>query len=144
LARSREGLLVLGKYLLFQLPGWVVVGVLAWAAHGWLGLHPWLAAGALVALVVKDAVLFRFVRDAYAVTPRPAAEGLLGALGIAQEEIAPEGFVRVGHELWRARLAPGAAPVPSGAPIRVESLEGLTLRVRGDGDKLTNYVHPGG
>jgi membrane protein implicated in regulation of membrane protease activity len=138
LARGHDGLLVLGKYLLFQLPSWLVVGALAWAAERWLGLHPWLAAGALVALVVKDAVLFRYVRHAYAVTPRHPADGLLGARGVAEDPIAPEGFVRVGHELWRARLARGAAPIPAGAPVRVESLEGLTLRVRGDGVQLTN------
>jgi membrane protein implicated in regulation of membrane protease activity len=132
LPRGSEGYLVLGKYLLFQIPGWLVVGGLAWAAHRWLGLHPWLALAALLVLVVKDAVLFRFVRDAYAVHPRPAAALLLGARGVAVDELAPEGFVRVGHELWRARLAPGAAPIPAGAPVRIESLEGLTLRVRGD------------
>jgi membrane protein implicated in regulation of membrane protease activity len=143
LTRSRDGLLVLGKYLLFQVPGWLVVGSLAWAAHGWFGLHAWLAIGAFAAFVVKDAVLFRFVRDAYAVRPRPAAAGLLGAHGVAQEPIAPEGFVRVGHELWRARLAPGAAPIPAGAPIRVESLEGLTLRVRGDGLEKLSSSTPG-
>jgi len=130
LARGHDGLLVLGKYLLFQLPGWVVVGGLAWAAHRWLGLHAALAAGALLAFVVKDAVLFRFVRDAYAIRPRPAAGSLLGARGIAVDELAPEGFVRIGHELWRARLAAGTPPIPAGSPVRVESLEGLTLRVR--------------
>lgn len=130
--RSREGLLVFGKYLLFQLPGWAVVGGLAWAAHGWLGLHPWIGAAALAIFVVKDVVLFRFVRDAYAVTPRPPDAHLVGARGVAAEPIAPEGFVRVGHELWRARLAPGADPLPAGAPVRIEALEGLTVRVRGD------------
>lgn len=134
MARGREGFLVVGKYALFQVPGWLVVGALAWAAHRWLGLHAWLALGALAAFVVKDVVLFRFVRDAYAVSPRPAAQGLLGARGLAENPIAPEGYVRVGPERWRARLAPGAPPISAGASVRVVSLEGLTLRVRGDAD----------
>jgi len=125
-------LLVLGKYVLFQLPGGAVVAGLAWAAHRWLGLDGWLAAGAVALWLAKDAALFPFVRHAYAVESRPAAAGLLGAEGVAQDELAPEGFVRVGAELWRARLARGAAPVAAGAPVRVVGLEGLTLRVRGD------------
>jgi membrane protein implicated in regulation of membrane protease activity len=133
LARGGDGLLVLGKYVLLQLPGWLLVGTLAWAAHRWLGLDARLAFGALAAFVLKDAVLFRFVRDAYAVSPRPALESLRGAHGVAEGPIAPEGSVRVGPERWRARLAPGAPPIPAGARVRIEALEGLTLRVRGDG-----------
>jgi membrane protein implicated in regulation of membrane protease activity len=130
-AGSRAGLLVLGKYLLFQVPGWLAVGALAWAAHRWLGLDARLAILACVAWVAKDLVLFAFVRDAYAVTTRPAGAHLLGARAIAEEPLAPEGLVRIGPELWRARLAAGEPPVPAGAAVTVEAVEGLTLRVRG-------------
>jgi membrane protein implicated in regulation of membrane protease activity len=130
-AGSRDGLLVLGKYLLFQVPGWLAVGALAWAAHRWLGLDARLAILACVAWVAKDLVLFAFVRDAYAVTTRPAGAHLLGARAIAEEPLAPEGLVRIGPELWRARLAAGEPPVPAGAAVTVEAVEGLTLRVRG-------------
>jgi membrane protein implicated in regulation of membrane protease activity len=129
-ARAR-GVLVLGKYTLLQLPGWIAVGGAAWAAHRWLGLEAWLAAGAFAAWFLKDALLFPFVRHAYELEPRPPAAALLGAEGVAQDALAPEGFVRVGAELWRARLAAGEAPVAAGAPVRVVAVEGLTLRVRG-------------
>jgi membrane protein implicated in regulation of membrane protease activity len=95
-----------------------------------MGLDGWLAVAACAAWVAKDAVLFAFVRDAYSVGVRAPAEALLGARGVATEAIDPDGYVRVGHELWRARLAPGAAPIASGAAVLVESVEGLTLRVR--------------
>jgi membrane protein implicated in regulation of membrane protease activity len=129
LARSRA-LRVLAKYALFQVPGWIAVSTLAWAAHRWLDLDGRLAILACAAWVAKDAVLYAFVRDAYAVDVRAPAEALVGARGVATEAIAPEGYVRIGHELWRARLAPGEAPIASGAPVVIESLEGLTLRVR--------------
>jgi membrane protein implicated in regulation of membrane protease activity len=129
LARQRAGLLVVGKYLLFQVPGWLIVGGLAYAAHRWLGLHGGLAAAALLAWAVKDAVLFPFVREAYTVHPRPAADGMLGATAVAEEPLAPEGVVRVGPELWRARLAKGEAPVAAGESVRIVAVEGLTLRV---------------
>jgi membrane protein implicated in regulation of membrane protease activity len=128
---SRDGLLVLGKYLLFQIPGWLAVGALAWAAHRWLGLDGRLAILACVAWIAKDLVLFAWVRDAYPVTTRPAGAHLLGARAIADEALAPEGLVRIGPELWRARLATGEAPVPAGAAVIVEAVDGLTLRVRG-------------
>jgi membrane protein implicated in regulation of membrane protease activity len=130
----RAGLLVAAKYLLFQLPGFAIVAGLAYAAHRWLGLRGELALAAVALWALKDAVLFPFVRHAYEVETRPAAAGLLGAHGIAEDAIAPEGYVRVGPERWRARLAAGAAPVAPGGGVRVEAVEGLTLRVRGDGD----------
>jgi membrane protein implicated in regulation of membrane protease activity len=130
----RAGLLVAGKYLLLQLPGFAIVGGLAYAAHRWLGLRSELALAAVALWMLKDAVLFPFVRRAYEVEPRPAAAGLLGARGVAEEAIAPEGCVRLGPERWRARLAAGAAPIAAGGAVRVEAVEGLTLRVRGDGD----------
>jgi membrane protein implicated in regulation of membrane protease activity len=122
--------LVLGKYTLLQLPGWVAVGGAAWAAHRWLGLEAWLAAGAFAAWFLKDALLFPFVRHAYEVEPRPAGAGLLGASGVAQDALAPEGFVRVGAELWRARIVAGEAPIAAGEAVRIVEVEGLTLRVR--------------
>ena len=130
MAGSREGLLVLGKYLLFQVPGWLALGVAAWAAHRWLGVHAWLAILGCVAWVAKDLALFAWVREAYSVTTRPAGAHLLGARAIAQEPLAPEGLVRIGPELWRARLVAGEAPVPAGAAVVVETIDGLTLRVR--------------
>jgi membrane protein implicated in regulation of membrane protease activity len=129
LAGRRTGLLVLGKYVLFQVPGWLIVGGLAWAAHHWLGLHGALAAGALLAFVLKDAVLFPFVREAYSVHSRPPADGMLGARAVVEESLAPEGVVSVGPELWRARLAKGEGAVGAGETVYVVAVEGLTLRV---------------
>jgi membrane protein implicated in regulation of membrane protease activity len=128
------GLRVLGKYALFQVPGWLVVGSLAWSAHRWWGLDGWLAAAACGAWVLKDVALYPFVRHAYGVGSRPAESELLGARAVAREPVAPEGFVRLGRELWRARLARGAAPVAAGEAVRVEAVEGLTLRVRAESE----------
>jgi membrane protein implicated in regulation of membrane protease activity len=131
----RERLLVLGKYTLFQVPGWLIVGGLAFSAHRWLGLDAWLAGAALALWALKDAVLYPFVRHAYAVEARPPADGMLGARAVAEEPLDPEGLVRVGPELWRARLAKGEAPVSAGESVRIVAVEGLTLRVsRGAGD----------
>jgi len=53
-------------------------------------------------------------------------EALVGELGVAQQEIAPEGQILVHGELWLARAA---APVGSGERVRVRAVDGLTLLV---------------
>jgi len=61
---------------------------------------------------------------------RPAIGGvetLIGADGMAATACRPEGQVRVRGELWRAVCRDG---VDAGEPVVVESLTGLTLRVR--------------
>ena len=59
--------------------------------------------------------------------PSLGSEGLLGAMGVARERLAPEGFVLLQGELWRA-VAQGP-PVEPGESVRVVSVNGLTLNV---------------
>jgi membrane-bound serine protease (ClpP class) len=53
-------------------------------------------------------------------------DALIGAIGIAQEELAPRGQILVRGELW---FAESAAPVAAGQHVRVRSVRGLTLLV---------------
>jgi membrane protein implicated in regulation of membrane protease activity len=58
---------------------------------------------------------------------------VLGKSGLVTERIGPHapGIVRVGDELWRAELADaGAAAMEPGATVVVDSVEGVTLKVR--------------
>ena len=58
---------------------------------------------------------------------------VLGKTGLVTERIAPHapGIVRVGDELWRAALADeNAAAKEPGATVVVDSVEGVTLKVR--------------
>jgi membrane protein implicated in regulation of membrane protease activity len=59
--------------------------------------------------------------------PTIGAEALVGAEGVATSDCRPEGRVRVGGELWRAVCLDG---VGAGEAVVVESVAGLTLRVR--------------
>jgi membrane-bound serine protease (ClpP class) len=54
------------------------------------------------------------------------AEGLIGAIGIAQTTLAPAGKVTVHGEFWDAV---STVPVPAGGQIVVRQVDGLTLRV---------------
>jgi membrane protein implicated in regulation of membrane protease activity len=53
-------------------------------------------------------------------------ETLVGKIGVAASDLWPEGQVRVGGEIWRARCAGGC---DSGTRIVVRGVEGLTLVV---------------
>jgi membrane protein implicated in regulation of membrane protease activity len=56
------------------------------------------------------------------------AEALVGAVAIANEQLDPDGHVRVAGELWQARSEP---PVEAGERVVIEAVEpDLTLRVR--------------
>jgi membrane-bound serine protease (ClpP class) len=54
----------------------------------------------------------------------PAA--MLGAIGIAQEELAPRGQILVRGELW---FAEATDAIPAGAHVKVTGVRGLTLQV---------------
>jgi membrane-bound serine protease (ClpP class) len=54
------------------------------------------------------------------------AEALVGTIGVASSNLWPEGQVKVGGELWRARCPGGC---DAGTRVVVRSLDGLTLVV---------------
>lgn len=111
------------RYLFLQLPGWVVMtavlGVLQWLT----GLPAWIVPAGLAAVVVKDLLMYRVTRDALG----PPPERLIGARGRAVERLAPEGYVKIEGELWRAQTAGGE--IAAGAEVVVRGTRGLTLRV---------------
>ena len=60
-------------------------------------------------------------------------DAVIGKTGVVIQKIAPReaGQVKVGDEIWRAELA-GAQDIArdTGAEVKVESVEGVTLKVR--------------
>lgn len=120
---------VFRRYLLFQIPGWIVAAALAAASTGWPGLRWSTAALLFAAWVAKDLVLYRFVRHAYVPGDGEAHRSLLGARGFAEQTLAPTGWVRVRGELWRAHLPAGASPVAKGSAVRVVAVDGMEIVV---------------
>ena len=92
------------------------------------------AAGAFAFLYL--AFVRRRLRDRMSPVTRPTnVDAVLGRTAIVTERIAPHvaGLVRLGDELWRAQLrdeGPGASAVEPGATVVVESVDGVTLKVR--------------
>lgn len=120
------------KYLLFQIPGWVLAGVILTGLRYWAGIPGWTALGLFLLWVAKDLVMYPLLRTAYESGVKTGAEQLIGTRGVAQDELSPRGFVRVRGELWRAEIHPTDQPIPPGSPIKVLAADGMTLIVKGE------------
>jgi membrane protein implicated in regulation of membrane protease activity len=96
------------RYLLFQLPGAAIVAALLSVAiaRGWLDFA--MAVGAFGMWVLKDALLYPFLRNAYERDVESYPAKLVGRTGRAREDLAPDGYVSVAGELWRAKVRDGA------------------------------------
>jgi len=127
-SRSRPDRRVALRYAALQVPGQLVVVALALAGWEWLGAPGWLAVGAPLAWMLKDALLFPLVWRAY--EPDDAAtSGLIGQIAVSEERLDPSGWARLGPELWRVELVRGTGAVTRGAKVRVVAVDGLLLRV---------------
>lgn len=92
-----------------------------------LRVDVWRLAPAIVGFAVLVGLLVRLVVQAQRRRPQTGPEGIVGQSGTAEAELAPDGWVLVVGERWRARAA---EPVARGETVTVLSIEGLVLRVR--------------
>lgn len=117
---------------------WTGIGLVAYVIGSFTLFGPvqeealrisWLS---LIAGVVSMALAFvvgmpSMVRTRFA-TPTIGREWLIGLEGTASTDIAPEGEATVRGAKWRARTN-RATPIKSGQPLRVASIDGVTLDV---------------
>ena len=92
-----------------------------------LGVNPLVALGS--GLVTLMFFVF-FIRKVWQARRAPAfvgVETMVGAVGEAREELAPEGLVFVSGALWKAVATP--EPIHAGTPVRVIGRDGLQLKV---------------
>jgi membrane-bound serine protease (ClpP class) len=92
-----------------------------------LGVNPVVAVGAAA---VTLGFFILFIRKVWEARRAPAfvgAESMVGAVGEAREELAPEGLVFVSGALWKAVATP--EPIHAGSPVRVVGRDGLELKV---------------
>lgn len=91
-----------------------------------IGVNPFVAVGLALLTLLFFAV---FIRKVVAARRQPVfagAEGMIGAVGEARENLAPEGLVFVAGALWRAI---SRSPVEAGSAVRVVGRHGLELEV---------------
>lgn len=117
------------RYLLFQIPGWALLALLLVLLES-RGLVPfWATVAILAAWIVKDLLLYPFLRRAYEVDERSPLEQLIGERATVVEPLAPAGYVTIRGELWRAEASDAAQPVGREAAVVVRAVRGLTLLV---------------
>lgn len=133
----------------------IVLGLALLAAEAVVTSHGLLALGGLVALVLGSLMLFDapeaelrvslsmvlavaltlsaimlfILQRALRSRAFPVAtgqQGMIGEIGEAITDLAPDGLVFIHGETWEAT---SAAPVPQGKPVRVSGLDGLRLTV---------------
>ena len=117
------------RYWLLQVPGWVLLALVLVAVRRWIE-YPWWVAVLLLGLdVAKDAVLYPFLRRAYETHTPTVADQLVGQRGVAKQPLAPEGYVFVRGEWWKARVESGHEPIEPGEAVRVQVVDGMKLTV---------------
>jgi membrane protein implicated in regulation of membrane protease activity len=117
------------RYLLFQLPGWALaVFAAVWLARTGM-VSVWMAATLATVWIGKDFVLYPLVRRSYEPRGPDGAAALIGEDATVSDALAPQGYVRVRGELWRARLLHAERALPRGASVRIADVDGATLLV---------------
>ena len=71
-------------------------------------------------------------------TPTIGREWMIGELGMARTDIAPDGVVTLRDAPWRARTN-RATPIRQDEPVRVVAIEGLVLEVEPEGGGARDY-----
>jgi membrane protein implicated in regulation of membrane protease activity len=122
------------KYLLFQIPQWLVLALFLWSLIDRIAVPRWAGAGFLVFWVLKDFAMYPFVRRAYENNAKSGIEALVGGKGMTHEPIAPEGYIKIQGELWKAR-AEGQS-IPRDRIVRVTGANGMTLIVEAESKEL--------
>ena len=127
IAGSRHRTII--RYTLFQIPDLILLSLGLAAAVRWWDLSVLVAYGLVALWIAKDVIMYPIVRVAYESGGSSGVDGILGALGVVAQPFAPSGYVKLGSELWKAELVPGAETVAVGSAIRVVEVRGLTLVV---------------
>jgi membrane protein implicated in regulation of membrane protease activity len=121
------------RYTLLQAPDVALAALVVWALWNWMLVPGWVALAGLALWIAKDVAIYPLVRRSFSLGESEwvGIRPLIGARGIATEDLSPSGWVRVKGELWRAR-AKEDAPVAGGTYVRVREVRGMTLLIESD------------
>jgi membrane protein implicated in regulation of membrane protease activity len=122
------------KYALAQIPDIVIFVAAVLALQRWLDLSTWLVTLLIAVWVLKDILLFPWLRRSFEEGRPEDAQPMIGARGVAKDRLDPDGYIWVRGELWRAELVQGHPPIEAGEPLEVQDVRGLTLLVVPDAE----------
>lgn len=106
----------------------LTIGSLVLINSPWPGTHIHLSTSlsVTVPLAVITVILLRATIASHRLKAAAGSSALIGAIGVAETELAPEGKIRVMGEIWNARTS---GEIARGASVRVRNVEGLWLEV---------------
>jgi membrane-bound serine protease (ClpP class) len=116
------GIIILGSFFMFPLPGWELL-----AASSVESARETLIAVALVMSGIFGFVVYK-VAQARRMKVKMGPERLMGKTGTAVSDLAPRGEVRVEGQTWKAESV--GESIKEGEAVEVLSREGLILRVK--------------
>jgi len=117
------------KYALVNLIDIVLLVVILVLACNWINIPAWFFWTVIGLSLAKDVILFPFVWGSYDSRDQGRMRSIIGQRGIALEPLAPEGYIRVQGELWKAGTVNGCPPIGKGETVRVENVQGLKVFV---------------
>ena len=110
------------------LKGAALAAIVLWLLPLWgINIPMWGIILIVVAFLVYEIVTFRVGRRALERKPVIWAEAIVGCCGKATTPLAPDGYVQVNGELWRAFSS--GTNIDQGDDIVVVEMDRLTLRV---------------
>lgn len=115
------GMIIVGSFLAFPLPGWELLSIKAVESA-----RQTLISVALVMSAIFGAVVYK-VAQARRMKVKTGPEQLVGKIGTSVSELAPRGEVKIEGQIWRAEVLEGV--VKQGERVEVVGREGLILRV---------------
>lgn len=83
----------------------------------------------LLIWIIKDILMFPFIWRSYDTSSDNKVHGLKGKKGTVTRRLDPEGYVRIGGELWRAVLDDNGI-AEKGESVVVISRTGVTVKVK--------------
>ena len=134
---------VLVRYVLLQMPAFVLLILMLALVQRWVSLPAWFIWGLIAFWIAKDVVLFPLTWRAYDRSHKGYANSMIGLHGIAENRLAPSGCVHVRGELWQAEVAQNSGPIEKGESVRIYGNRGLTLLAHRD-NKESNGDRKGG
>jgi membrane protein implicated in regulation of membrane protease activity len=122
------------RYMLFQVPGVILLYLLLILARQVVVLPTWFIWSLVAFWVIKDLMLFPAVWPAYDQPWRDDSSSMVGSRGITEDRLDRSGYIRVHGELWNAEVMGNNPSIGKGERVTVRGIRGLTLLVEPDGD----------
>jgi membrane-bound ClpP family serine protease len=117
------------RYWLFQLPGYGAAFVVLGTLYYYEILDGFTCVLLFALWVVKDALMYPFLRDSYRAQKEQGRGVLIGMRGKLESDVQPTGWVRLRGELWQARANDEPSTLKQGELVQVVREEKLVLYV---------------